>query len=303
MVYASKWKNKNCFFLENDTIRAAVLPDLGGKIASLFYKPCGLELAAQSGGDYTSPPHGASFDMYDASGIDDVFPAVTPSLQHINEKTVAYPDHGEVWTESFACVVRDEIVDLSFSSHILPYHYRKTIHLEKNRLFLDYGIKNTGDYSFPFIWLFHGLFRYEEDMTLFYPPDTKGFVYVYGGPGIPGQRHAAGEACFSTVPGRESSCAMKYYVDGPVSTGICGCCYPWHRLKLRLFFDPVILPYLGFWITTGGFRGDYNCAFEPSSGFYDDIEIARQNNALSHLGPGELMRFSLVIDLAALPPG
>jgi hypothetical protein len=29
MVYASTWKNKNCFFLENDTICAAALPDLG----------------------------------------------------------------------------------------------------------------------------------------------------------------------------------------------------------------------------------------------------------------------------------
>jgi hypothetical protein len=300
MIYPSKWKNRDCFFLENDILRAAVLPDLGAKIASLLYKPGGFELAAQSSGDYRQPPHGADFSAYDASGIDDVFPCVTPSRQSVNGKTVDYPDHGEVWTESFACAVSGETLDLSFESRMLSYRYHKKISLGENRIVLDYRIDNTGGYGFPCIWLFHGLFRYEKDMRLLYPPGTKGFVNVYpgGSLGEPGRRFAAegGFYCFSAVPKREPPGAEKYYVDGPVSEGICGYYYPRSRLLVRLSFDQKVLPYLGFWVSAGGFRGDYNCAFEPASGFYDDIEIARRNQALPRLMPGDTMSFAITIE-------
>jgi hypothetical protein len=73
--------------------------------------------------------------------------------------------------------------------------------------------------------------------------------------------------------------------------------YPSQNIRAEIFFDAAVLPYLGFWITSGGFRGDYNCAFEPSSGCYDRVSIAKANKRPDYLGPGEIKTFSLNINL------
>ena len=60
-------------------------------------------------------------------------------------------------------------------------------------------------------------------------------------------------------------------------------------------WDNNVLPYLGFWITAGGFRGDYNCAWEPSSGYYDSVSRALRNNAVWELLPQEEKQFDITI--------
>ena len=62
-------------------------------------------------------------------------------------------------------------------------------------------------------------------------------------------------------------------------------------------YDAGILPYFGVWITAGGFQGDYNCALEPSSGFYDGIGNARRLGKLPVLGAGEGMEFAISVAL------
>ena len=65
-----------------------------------------------------------------------------------------------------------------------------------------------------------------------------------------------------------------------------------------LEYDAEKLPYLGVWITAGGFQGDYNCALEPTNGFYDSISKAAGNGKLPVLGAGESMEFDLHISFA-----
>ena len=65
-----------------------------------------------------------------------------------------------------------------------------------------------------------------------------------------------------------------------------------------LHYDVKKLPYLGVWITAGGFEGDYNCALEPSNGFYDGIGRAEKNCRLPVLKAGEAMDFELVVSLS-----
>ena len=62
-------------------------------------------------------------------------------------------------------------------------------------------------------------------------------------------------------------------------------------------YDAQALPYLGVWITAGGYRGDCNCALEPSTGFYDGISRARENGSLKVIKPGEIFSFTLEICL------
>lgn len=71
-------------------------------------------------------------------------------------------------------------------------------------------------------------------------------------------------------------------------------------MECRLKYDARKLPYLGVWITAGGFRGDYNCALEPSSGYYDDIRTARENGTAYMLKKDEPMIFDLEVILEEL---
>ena len=84
---------------------------------------------------------------------------------------------------------------------------------------------------------------------------------------------------------------VKYYVDQKVKTGFCGYRYPSQGLRCTFRYDPEKLPYLGLWITAGGFRGDYNCALEPANGYYDSIPKAAESGSLCFLKKEEPFHF------------
>jgi hypothetical protein len=60
-------------------------------------------------------------------------------------------------------------------------------------------------------------------------------------------------------------------------------------MRARFNYDPKKLPYLGYWHTEGGFRGDHNSALEPATAFYDGVSIAARNRRESALHPGETL--------------
>ena len=89
----------------------------------------------------------------------------------------------------------------------------------------------------------------------------------------------------------------KYYVNGTVKEGKCSIYYPDHNILYSVNFDIDKMPYLGFWVTEGGFRGDYNCAFEPTNGFYDGIETAKNREKLFYLTPEKPLDFTISLSL------
>ena len=168
--------------LENNYLSVKILPELGGKVASVFYKPASFELAAQSpDGNYRVPQEAwnPSFEKYDASGIDDAFPNIDTAVLEYDGRQLEYPDHGEIWSSAFAvCEQEAAKVRLAFDSERFGYHYEKTLELVGDELVLQYHIVNTSDKKFPCIWTFHGLMRYEEDMKLLLPEDIEEFRNV-----------------------------------------------------------------------------------------------------------------------------
>lgn len=73
--------------------------------------------------------------------------------------------------------------------------------------------------------------------------------------------------------------------------------YTDEKIKYTINYDPQINPYLGVWITKGGFKGEYNCALEPSNGFYDDLSRAYYNNKLSSLNSLEEREWTIFIEI------
>lgn len=284
--------------LQNDILQITVLPELGGKIADLLWKPAGFQLAAQPRKNYQLPDFGSDFSRFDASGLDDGFPCLHARADPVSGYD--YPDHGEIWSAGFERTYEENVLRLCYESPHFPYRYEKRISLAENRVTLMYHIENTGNTPFPCIWAFHGLMRYEENIKIRYPKNSRTVLNTLESPllGAPGQQHHWDDAYdFSTVPAKTPPSMVKYYFTSPVAEGRCGFWYPAPGVGCLLRYDPATLPYLGVWITAGGFRGDYNCALEPSNGFYDDVGTARQNGALYRLLPGCALEFTLELEI------
>ncbi len=304
--------------LENEILRVVSLPFMGGKITSLFHKEKSFEAAAQAdenahrrlvGGDGILWLERQGFARY-AYGLDDAFPNIDEEDFAWNGKQRHYPDHGEIWNANFRIMEQDkDFLRLCWESADFDYRYEKELRLAGNSLRMHGRISNIGEDALPAIWTWHGLMRYEEDMEILLPEGTKQCRNVL-------EDDMLGEAdtvypCKSTaydftkVPPADSGRAVKYYVEPETAMGgaesfspaCCGFFYPSSKMRILLRYDAKKLPYLGVWITAGGFLGDYNCAIEPSNGFYDSIGRAAKNHRLPVLAPGETMEFELEVSL------
>lgn len=301
--------------LENEKLAVRVLPELGGKILSFRLKEKEFELAAPNRtGSYRFPggdgekelPFGPDFSQYDASGMDDAFPNIDPGLVEWKGRQLVYPDHGEIWSHPMEGRETPEGIRLSYTGSRFGYRYEKRMGLKGSSLFLHYRIENPGREEIPFLWTFHGLLRYEEDMRILLPGDMDQIRNVLSHPvlGKEGTVYPLKNDVFdfTRVPPAASRSMVKYYGEGQSGEGQCGVWYPSQGVKGTLRYDAKALPYLGVWITAGGYRGDYNCALEPSSGFYDGISRAGENGTLQVLRCGDVFSFSLELCLEKADP-
>ena len=297
VITKMEWKGAEAYQLENELVRAVVLPGMGAKIASFYHKELEFELVAQPNRAYHAAHLGADFSEFDASGFDDAFPNLVTGTYDVGGKAVAYPDHGEIWSAKFACTAEGDALHLSYDSQCLPYHYEKTVSLNGNQLCLSYRVVHTGQAAFPCSWTFHGLVRYEEDMKLAYPKGADFIRDVPSGTALGEVDTKNPRASFPNswekVLPREPKAACMVYVDDKVAEGQCGYVYPSQNVRATLSYDETALPYLALWITAGGYRGEYNCAFEPNDAFYEDFDVARARGASVMMNPGEEKAFSL----------
>lgn len=297
--------------LNSERLTCIVFPGHGGKVLSLKSRETGFELLFQNPRkDFKKAEPGSPFEEFEACGFDDAFPSIDPGFVTTGGQEVAYPDHGEIWSAGFDCLTDGEGLCLSYQSKILPYRYEKRLSLRGDTLHCSYRIENLGRDDFPCIWACHCLVVYMPDMRLVYPAGTREIEVVLdsGRLGPAGTVHQFSRSPepdawdFTRVPGAEPEGMEKYYVRGEVKEGKCGFIYPSAGMAADLEYDEKELPYLGFWITTGGYRGDQNCAFEPASGYYDSIGTAAANERLRVLQPGEVMAFDLKIRLYPWKP-
>ncbi len=308
MIYESIFKGTKSVVIENENLKVIVLPEIGGKIASIFNKPKEFELLFQCKGDtYDKAAIYDDFGQYDASGFDDAFPSIDEGMVQVGQSLVRYPNHGEIWTMKFSCHIAGEELVLHGTSAILSYSYSKILSLQEDKLLIQYNITNHGHEDIPCLWAMHCLIRCEEDMQLIFPEGTNEIRNVFKSKylGDIDEIHSypsfyqkdGNEFRLDRIyPGNAGKCE-KYYVDGKVREGVCGAYYPGKDITYKVYFDRDKLPYLGFWLTEGGFRGDYNCAMEPANGFYDSIATAQRNSAVYSLKAGTALTFDLKIEL------
>lgn len=297
--------------IENDMLRCVCLPKHGGKLASLYHKEKAFELLFQSpSGGFRKASPGSAFGDFEACGFDDAFPNIDAGIVATERGNIQYFDHGEIWTAEFEYAQWQNTLQLTYRSPFLGYHYDKLLSLTEDTLRAEYIIRNESDTAFPCIWTCHCLVNYRPDMRMIFPKGTDRVMTVMdtetlGSAGtiyqFPIDSTAGGKLYnFTGVPQADGKTMLKYYCCEESREGCCGYRYPSDGMEAVMRYDEQTLPYLGFWITAGGFRGDLNCALEPTNGYYDSIETARCNGKCPCLAPGDEMRFCLEISLYAV---
>ena len=97
MIEKTNFKGIEAIKLENNYLKVIIIPELGGKIASIYNIEKDFELLFQNKEDiYVKPKLYDAFEKFDASGFDDAFPTIDKCSVYINNKHIEYPDHGEM---------------------------------------------------------------------------------------------------------------------------------------------------------------------------------------------------------------
>ena len=273
----------------NDAIRVVILPELGGKIASLVNVGTGRELLLQHPDrPFRRANYADAFGDYDISGFDECLPTIAAcSYPEPPLADVILPDHGEVWSLPWKSEIRGEDLIVEVAGVRLPYVLRRTTRLSGSTVELEYEITNTGDQQFKYLWSAHPLFAVERGTEIVLPPDVSEVLVDYSA-----RNHLAvgkinrwprattvnGQtAVLNAISGPEAKIADKVFTP-QLSEGYCGLRFPRTGEALFLRFDPQLVPFVGLWICQGGFPPDgppeFAVALEPCSGRPDSLATA-----------------------------
>src|SRR3990172_4906176 len=99
-VSMGSYKDVRAVVLEDEALKAVLLPDFGSKIASIIHQPDGCELLWQNPDPaYKKTSYGAFYADGEFSGFDEMFPTISRCFYESPPWSGSeVPDHGELWT-------------------------------------------------------------------------------------------------------------------------------------------------------------------------------------------------------------
>lgn len=291
------YRGVRALVLENERVRAVILPDLGAKVWSLTYKPLDQEMLWHHPRIYPRPaPFGAAYDDWFCGGWDELFPNDAP----VNIAGDHYPDHGEVWSMPFEWEVTrqssDEItVHLFREGVVTATRFEKWITLRGGEPLLRFRhrIENTGPFPLDFLWKLHPALRITERSRIDLPARRvvvdEGFRSRMGGAAEfrwPQVQTPDGVLDMRQVPPPSAATADFYYAV-ELDDGWCALSDADGGAGFGLVFDREVLPTVWVFGAYGGWRGLYTTILEPCSGYPYRLDDAIAHGKVSHLDAGE----------------
>jgi len=308
-VSRGTYKDQDAIVLENDLVRAVVLPAWGAKTISLVHKGLGVETLWQNPSPrFTPTRYGELYETGEFAGFDEMFPTISRCFyESAPWAGVEAPDHGEVWTIPWEARIEGSAVTLAVDGVRFPYRLRKTVSLEGEKLVARYAASNPSPFPLEFIWAAHPLFHASEGMRFIVPGDMREIVNAVDSPdlGAYGARYAFPEAerpgasplRLDRMPPKNTTGYQKYWFARKVTEGWCILHDPGKKLSIGLSYPADKVPWLGMWLNEGGYAGQYNIAPEPATAGMDRIDFARMWGMASVIAPGAAYEWHLAITL------
>lgn len=307
-----EWFTMPALALETPALRVITVPAVGAKIVSIFDRIAGREwLLPPNKGLFRPVAYGASFLEQDMSGWDEMFPTIDRCIYPVEGAYlgVELPDHGEAWSQAWA---HDEntadAICLSVAGRALPYTLSRTIRIiDWQTLRLSYAAVNTGTEPLGALWAAHPQFAADETTRILLPTSVKQVVSVQPTEELPviGQfydwaeikAHDGQALRLDRIRSADTGKHRKVYLPPEHPVRWAGLQQGDDGAWLRLSWDADAVPYLGIWVDEGSLNPAPTAALEPSTGYYDSLTRAWQNQRVMILPPGVPYRWSLDLEL------
>lgn len=279
----SDFRGESSIIGENEHLRVEIVPRRGGKIISFVNRESGKEWVYRTDVQWEPLHYGMRWEDGDRSGWDEMFPTILACPCPDDPwKGVPYPDHGEVWTLPWDYEIRDDTVRLEVYGVAVPYIFSKVYVLSGKDLKIQYEVRNPTPFAISYLWCAHFLLAIEPGMKLGVDPTLNSVQYQYSHRGrMASQPYGrspypvSGDIDLSVIEENTGKHAEKYWFEGPLQSGVTSISSQENGDTLVYVFDPADVPYLAVWANYGAFNQDYTFAFEPSTGFLDDVYIAK----------------------------
>jgi Domain of unknown function (DUF4432) len=272
--------------LENDLLKAVLLPDKGADLYQLIHKPSGVNVLYQSHWGLQppgAPPRASSgkreFMWNYEGGWQELFPSANFACTYQDR---AMPFHGEVATMPWEQAVLTETAEavavvFSVRCHLTPFRLERRLRLVRGRptLYFDETIDNESESPAHFVWGQHcvvgkpfleaGCRLETPARQLFTPPQ----LYEQTSRLAPGQSgtwplaplRAGGTVDLRDVPGPEANAHDGVFLTD-LAAGWVAVTNPRLDLTFRLDWDPAVFKWLIVWQPYGG------CQAMPLTGVY-----------------------------------
>ncbi|MDC7227756.1 MAG: hypothetical protein PQJ61_13410 [Spirochaetales bacterium] len=300
LIREGSYKQLDSVIIENEIIRAEIVPSSGARTASLIYKPENAELLWQNeSAEHAPVKYAQNFPEGEKSGFDEMFPTINECVypDYPWEGTML-PDHGEVWALPWQKEIQPDAAIFTVHGMRLPYSFSKRVRLEDAVLKTVYRLENHSPYSMLFLYAAHPLFNVEPGDRIEVPANLDEFRNAVPSIALPeyGSLHSWSDE-FAVMPDQSPDGYKKYYFTGENTEGWCALHRAALGLEIRMSVSAKQLPFLGIWMNEGGWDKQFNLALEPASAPMDDLPAARKFGAESVIAPNEVIEWNLDIQL------
>lgn len=296
-IYRDRVKGFEAIVLQNDRLRAVIIPKLGGRVWELLDRKHDRQwIWHRPNVSPRSVPAGTNYDEVWAGGWEELFPNDAPGRFEGRD----LPDHGEWWTLPWRVEsIRDgesAMLTLSAVSSIVRTRCTKEFRLDAagGTLAVRYNILSEEKQPFHFLFKQHLPVAITANCRLQLPggrvtpvdprfstmlPRTDGFEW----PTLESPERAVD---LSVIPRSSSRLQEFIYIDRCPGNW-CGIADPAAGAALRMDYDGTTLPYVWLFLTYGGWRDLYTAVLEPCTNMPKDLASAVRLGQSARLEPGQ----------------
>lgn len=302
MSFSSDWayRGMRTLVLENDEIRATVLPEYGAKIFQFIAKKTNHDLLYHNPRvEIRTPVYGVNVDNWWHGGIDECIPTGQASTY----KGEAYPYLGEVWSLPWSYEIEkdnaEEVrVHLFRNTVISPLRVDRWVTLRAHGSILEmrHKVTNLGYTDVEFLWGIHPGLAINSSSRIDIPAskvliDESSPNNRLGAPGSyynwPYAKAQNGQEVDMRIVAPPESKTVDMHFATELTDGWLALTDTSANVGFGLAFPKEVFKSIWLWLVYGGWRGLYCAAIEAWTGYPGRLDLAVKNGTCTALRAGK----------------
>lgn len=295
--------------IESGELALAVLPDLGGKVATLTCRRHDRQWLAGECSELPKADDG-SYGPREAWGWDELFPSVLSAAATPAPWAHPLRDHGELWGRPWRIRNRDaSAVTLDYADDDVGFRLERTLDIERGTVRCRYVVTSTATRPLPFQWSMHPIFALSPGERVEMAGIDHATATVTGHRALPDGPATVDwpdhdGLSLGTVRPSDGETLVKLYAglpdDGVVAVRGGPC-------ELTVVTDRTFAPYIGIYLNYGGWPASgplHHVGIEPTNSPHDDLDAAMRDGTADVLDVGERRAWEIRLALgeACLTP-